>query len=104
MFLCMAHSHQLRKREAEALCQFRVDVPVASDQLGARLSELVEWCRANVEPDQWAHYGHVERSRGETPRNYARFYFLIEADADLFWWRWCIHEFELENCSSPCPD
>ena len=92
MFLCMVHHHQLRKREAEALCHFRVDIPVASVQLGARLSELVEWCGANVEAHQWAHYGHVDRIRGEAPRNYARFYFLTEADADLFWRRWCIRE------------
>ena len=88
----MPRYHQLRKREAEALCQFRVNVPLSPELLSARLSEMVEWCSANVEPDQWAHYSHVEKSRGEPPRDYARFYFMTEADADLFWRRWCIHQ------------
>ena len=89
---CMTRYHQLQKREAEALCQFRVDVPVSTDLLSVRLSQMVEWCSANVEPDQWAHYSHVEQNHGEAPHAFARFYFMSEADADLFWRRWCIHQ------------
>jgi hypothetical protein len=51
---------------------------------------MIAWCRANIEPDQWAHHGHVEKMKGQVPRDYARFYFAAEADSDLFWWRWCL--------------
>jgi hypothetical protein len=54
------------------------------------LNEMVEWCGANVETNQWAFHGHIKRMHGEATRDYARFYFMSEADADLFWWRWCI--------------
>jgi hypothetical protein len=46
------------------------------------------WCCANFHADQWAHHGHSEKEAGQIAKDYARFYFLTEADAELFRWRW----------------
>ncbi|HEY7688162.1 MAG TPA: hypothetical protein VH835_05695 [Dongiaceae bacterium] len=86
----MARPRNPRKREAESLFQFRIDVPVPEGGLGSRLNEMLDWCRANVESGQWAQHGHVQKQRGRIALDYARFYFALEADADLFWWRWCL--------------
>jgi hypothetical protein len=86
----MLHYRQPRKREAETLYQFRIDVPVSSGGLSEHLNEMIEWCGTNVETGQWALHGHVKRTYGKVSRDYSRFYFMTETDADLFWWRWCV--------------
>jgi hypothetical protein len=82
------HSHY-RKREAERRYPFRVDVPVPPViGLGGRLNAMVEWCRDNFQPDAWENHGHLERKAGEIPVDFARFYFMEKADAELFRWKW----------------
>jgi hypothetical protein len=84
----MSHHTSARKREAERRYPHRVDVPVPPGGLGNRINLMNDWCRANFHADQWAHYGHSQKEAGQIAEDYARFYFLSKADADLFRWKW----------------
>jgi hypothetical protein len=85
----MARVHHPMKLAAERKFAHRVDIPVPPVVgLGNRINEMEAWCRANFHADQWAHHGHREKEPGQIAKDYARFYFLTEADADLFRWRW----------------
>jgi hypothetical protein len=76
------------KKAAEAKYPHRVDVPVPGSGLGNRLTEMLEWCGANVAAGMWSQHGHSERRKGEWPRDFARFYFSTEADAAAFKKQW----------------
>jgi len=64
------------------------DVPVSGGGLGRRLTEMLDWCRENVLAGTWAQHHHSERRKGEAPADFARFYFMDEADAEVFRRRW----------------
>jgi hypothetical protein len=84
----MARLRNPGKRIAEKRFPNHVNFPVPSGGLGSRLNEMVEWCRANIPAGGWEVHGHSEKEAGRIAVDYARFYFLTEADADLFRWRW----------------
>lgn len=71
------------KKEAERRYPHKVDIPVAGSGLGRRLTDMLEWCAANVAAGEWAEHGHQERRKGDAPRDFARFYFLHESDVRL---------------------
>jgi len=79
-----ARTHYPGRRAAERRFPHRVDVPVPGGGLGRRLTEMLEWCRENVAAGAWDHHGRSERRKGEAPADFARFYFLTEADAEAF--------------------
>jgi hypothetical protein len=72
------------KREAERRLPHRIDIPVPGSGLGRQLTDMLDWCRANIAAGTWAQHGHGEKRKGEAPRDYARFYFASEADAAAF--------------------
>ena len=76
------------KLAADRRFPVRVDIPVPVAGFGNRLNEMEAWCRTNFHADQWAHHGHSQKEPGQIAKDYARFYFLIEADAELFRWKW----------------
>ena len=85
----MARVHHPMKLAAERNFPVRVDIPVPPVVgLGNRIKEMEAWCRSNFHTDQWAHHNHSEKEPGQIAKDYARFYFLTEADADLFRWKW----------------
>ena len=55
---------------------------------GRRLTDMLDWCHANMPAGEWAQHGHHERSKGERPMDFARFYFAAETDAAAFKKRW----------------
>jgi len=62
--------------------------PVPGGGRGRRLTDMLHWCRENVPAGTWAQHRHSERRTGEAPRNFARFYFVSEADTEAFRRRW----------------
>ena len=84
----MAHSINLRKREAEAKFPYKVDIPIPMFGLGNRLNEMLQWCRVNFGAGDWAEHNHSERPISGARADFARFYFLNEADADAFRQQW----------------
>jgi hypothetical protein len=53
-----------------------------------RITDMLDWCHANVAAGGWAHHGHQERRKGERPADFSRWYFLSDADAEAFKRRW----------------
>jgi len=51
-------------------------------------AEMHDWCCEHVAAGAWAQHGHSERRKGEAAIDYARFYFMDEADAEAFRRRW----------------
>jgi hypothetical protein len=49
---------------------------------------MLDWCRANITAGEWDQHGRSEKALGQVPADFARFYFMTGADADLFRWRW----------------
>ena len=80
------------KKDAEATYPHRIDVPVPGGGLGKRLPAMLDWCRENVAAGLWAEHGHSERREGVAPLYYSRWYFMTEADAAAFRWRWLREE------------
>ncbi len=76
------------KKAAERRFPHCVDVPIPGSGLGRRLIDMLDWCGENVPADTWAQHHHSERRTGETPRDFARFYFVSEADTEAFRGRW----------------
>jgi hypothetical protein len=76
------------KKEAERTFPHRVDIFVPGSGLGRRLTDMHAWCSANVAADEWAEHGHTERRKGFQPIEFARFYFMHEADAAAFRAQW----------------
>jgi len=72
------------KKAAERRFPHRVDVLVPGGGLGRRLTDMLDWCRANVAAGAWDEHGHSERRKGEAPRDFARFHFMDEAAAAEF--------------------
>ena len=62
----------------------KVDVPVGPLGLGNRLTVMERWLTHHVAPDQCAQHGYMDRRVGESPRDWARFYFDDEAVARRF--------------------
>jgi hypothetical protein len=84
----MARVHYETRLAAERSFQHRVDIPVPLGGLGNRLNEMLVWCRANIAAGEWDQHGRSEKALGQVPIDFARFYFMTGADADLFRWRW----------------
>lgn len=84
----MARTHNPGKRAAERRFPFHVDVPVPTGGLGNRLNEMLAWCRVNIAAGEWEQHGASTKEPGQIAVDYARFYFMTEADAGLFRWRW----------------
>jgi hypothetical protein len=80
----MARTINPRKRAAEERFPHRVDIAVPVDGLGRRLKPMHEWCHNNVTAGDWEEHGHSAKTMGEAPTQYARFYFMHEADAEEF--------------------
>ena len=49
---------------------------------------MLDWCRANIAAGEWDQHGNSEKQPGQVAVDFARFYFMTEADAELFRWRW----------------
>jgi hypothetical protein len=49
---------------------------------------MLDWCHANVAAGAWAEHDHQVRRKGERPVDFARWYFLSDADAEAFKKRW----------------
>jgi hypothetical protein len=64
------------KNDAERTFPHRVDISVPGSGLGRRLTDMHAWCSAN------------ERRKGFQPVEFARFYFMREADAASFRAQW----------------
>ena len=84
----MARTRNPGKRAAEQRFPFRVDVPIPPGGLGERLNMMHGWCRTNIAAGQWDQHSRSEKALGQVPADFARFYFMTDADADLFQWRW----------------
>ncbi len=84
----MARTHYPGRLAAEREFPHRVDVPVPGDGLGRRLTDMLDWCREHVAADTWGQHHHSERRKGEAPRDFARFYFVTEKDAEAFRREW----------------
>jgi hypothetical protein len=78
------HRSQPLQKDAERKFPINVDVPVPPGGLGRHLTDMLDWCHANVAAGAWAQHGHQERRKGERPADYARFYFATDADAAGF--------------------
>jgi hypothetical protein len=76
------------QREAERKFPIKVDIPVPPGGLGRRLTDMLDWCHANVAADAWAQHGHQERRKGERRSDFSRWYFLSDTDAETFKNRW----------------
>ena len=85
--ICRESEHRLAA-EAERRFPYRVDIPVPGSGGWRQLTHMHEWCRENVAASAWDQHGHSERRKGEAPIDYARFYFMDEADAEAFRRRW----------------
>ena len=78
-----------RKRLAERNLPHTVDILVPPLGLGRLLTEMLTWCRVEIAAGDWDHHGWSEpRGRKVIPRDFARFYFRHEGDADAFRRRW----------------
>jgi len=85
----MARTRNAGKRAAEQQFPFRVDIPVPPvTGLGGRLNAMHDWCRANITAGEWDKHGHSEKQPGQVAVDFARFYFMRDADAALFRCRW----------------
>ncbi len=62
----------------------KVDAPVPGNGLGRRLTEMLDWCRANIAAGDWTQHGRGERRPGDVPQDFARFYFVDSVDAETF--------------------
>src|SRR5262249_44932153 len=73
---------------AERQYPHKVDVIVPGGGLGNRLTRMMEWCRAHVTPAElWDSHGVRDwklRDENGFPRDLARFYFMDQADAEVF--------------------
>jgi len=49
---------------------------------------MLACCRENFAAGTWDQHRHTERRKGEAPADFARFYFVNEADAEAFRERW----------------
>jgi hypothetical protein len=78
------------QKAAERKFPIKVDIPVPSGGLGRQLTDMLDWCHANVAAGAWAQHGHQVRSKGECPVDFARWYFLSDTDAEAFRRRWLI--------------
>jgi hypothetical protein len=76
------------QKAAERKFPIKVDIPVPPGGLGRRLTDMLDWCQANVAAGEWAHHGHQERRKGERPADFTRWYFANEADAETFRQQW----------------
>jgi hypothetical protein len=84
----MTRSRYPRRRAAEDKFPHRVDIRVPQFGLGGRLNEMHAWCAENLPAGQWEQHGRSKRKAGEVPVDYARLYFMNEADAAAFRQRW----------------
>jgi len=85
----MARHTNYLKRDAERRFRHTVDIPVPSGGLGGKLNQMHQWCLDNIGPlDTWTQHGHSMHRPEQIPESYARFYFKIEEDAELFRCRW----------------
>jgi hypothetical protein len=84
----MARYHYPNRRAAEERFPHKVDIVVPVQGLGRTLALMHEWCRENVADGEWAEHGYSNRPVGKPTTDYARFYFLKEADAAAFNQRW----------------
>ena len=84
----MPHTHYPFKKAAEKRFPFRVDVPAPSSGPGMRLIDMLVKCRERLGPaaqGRWAWHGHSEVGEPSQPRrDYARFYFMSNEDAEAF--------------------
>jgi hypothetical protein len=74
------------KAAAEAQFRYRIDVPLPGIGWG-RLRKMLEWCRDNISGPSTMHH-HSERRPGESPIEYARFYFATAREAEAFRQHW----------------
>jgi len=86
----MARTRHPRKQEAEAKFRYRVDIPVPAGGLGDRLNAMLDWCQINIQPAGWEQHGHSIQEAAQVPKDFARFYFLTEQDAERFRQHWAI--------------
>jgi hypothetical protein len=79
------------QREAERQFPYCVDIPVSANGFGRQLTELHDWCRAQVAAGQWAQHGFQDKTRRDdrgVALEFTRWYFMAAADADAFKRRW----------------
>jgi hypothetical protein len=85
----MARHHYQSRLDAERRYPHRVDIPVPPVGLGARLSEMVEWCGGRFA--DWTFHGLTDKTRTDDrgiPIDLVRFYFMDEIAAQEFRERW----------------
>jgi len=78
------------QRDAERKFPIKIDIPVPPSGLGRRLTDMLDWCHANVAAGAWAQHGTRCVGRASAPRTFARWYFLSDADAVAFRRRWVL--------------
>jgi hypothetical protein len=74
------------RRDAEDRYPIKVDVPVPTDGRPWPFGEMLAWCRENVTLG-WEQHGFMDKKRRDErgiPIDYARFYFVSDADAEAF--------------------
>jgi hypothetical protein len=76
------------KREAERTFPIKVDVRVPGYGEPWPFAEMLAWCHEHIAKGAWDQHGHSERRKGDAPLDFARFYFLNEADAAAFDRQW----------------
>lgn len=74
-------------RDAERRFPIRIDVRVPRSGEPWPFTEMLTWCSANVPEGAWEQHGHMDKRRRDArgiPIDYARWYFVSEADAAAF--------------------
>ena len=67
-----------------------VDIPVPQDGFGAKLDEMLDWCRDQFGEDQWTQHSATVAWPPSAPGvDVARFCFATEEQGDQFERRWC---------------
>jgi hypothetical protein len=79
------------RRDAELRFPFKVDVRVPTYGETWPFVEMVTWCRDNVPSGAWEEHSFMDKNRRDErgiPLDFARFYFMREADAAAFKQQW----------------
>ena len=79
------------RKDAEARFPLKVDVRVPAYGEPWPYVEMLAWCQANVAAGASAQHGFMDRKRRDDrgiPIDFARWYFLNDADGGVFGGRW----------------
>ena len=52
------------QKAAERKFPIKVDIPLPPGGLGRRLTDMLDWCHANVAAGAWAQHGHQDAQEG----------------------------------------